>query len=221
MSRKLPPEASVATPASGDKLFAASAANNLPALRDVLIAEAPRHGRALEIASGTGQHVTAFAAALPGLDWRPSEIAPERLASIDAYAAEAKLPNIRPAVLLDATHPDWHREHAGMDLILVVNLLHLISGGEMNTVLAEAARALRDCGALVIYGPFKRSGTLTSPGDQNFDAALRASDPAIGYKNDESVAQELVRNGLGSTKSIEMPANNLVLIARKPAIPHS
>lgn len=215
MSRKLPPEASVAEPVSGDKLFAPSAASNLPALLDVLLAEAPPRGRALEIASGTGQHVTAFAAALPGLDWQPSEIAPERLASIDAHATEAKLPNLRPAVRLDATRPGWHEAHSGFDLIVIVNLLHLISETEMATVLAEAARALGSGGRLILYGPFKRSGALTSPGDERFDAALRCSDPAIGYKSDDRVAQQLTEYGLGAVKHIGMPANNLVLVAGK------
>jgi len=53
---------------------------------------APRRGRALEIASGTGQHITALARALPKLVWHPTEIAAERIASINAYAAEAALP---------------------------------------------------------------------------------------------------------------------------------
>lgn len=217
MNRKLPPQASVATPASGAKLFAPAAENNMRALRDVLLAEAPKQGRALEIASGTGQHVTAFAEALPGLVWHPSDIAAERLASIDAYAAEVRRDNIRPAVMLDATRPGWHREHSSLDLILVVNLLHLISEDEMNTVLSKSAAALREGGTLVIYGPFKRSGALTSAGDEAFDAALRNSDPLIGYKNDLSVAHRLSDLGLGAARHVEMPANNLTMVARKRA----
>ena len=41
----------------------------LEALRRVL----PAHGRALEVASGTGQHVAWLGAGLPGWQWQPSE----------------------------------------------------------------------------------------------------------------------------------------------------
>ena len=99
----LPPSASIATPSEGAKLFAPSAERNLPVITASLSEVAPPQGRALEIASGTGQHIVALATALPNIDWFPSEIAPERMASINAYAASAKLSNIHPAIALDAT----------------------------------------------------------------------------------------------------------------------
>ena len=45
-------------------------------------------GLVLEIASGTGQHVTHFARELPHLDWQPSEPNPEMHASIIAWIAQ-------------------------------------------------------------------------------------------------------------------------------------
>lgn len=79
-----PPRASVADPVDGKRLSAPSAARNTGPLTALLRHHAPREGRALELASGTGEHVIAFAGTFPGLVWQPSEIAPERRASIDA-----------------------------------------------------------------------------------------------------------------------------------------
>lgn len=42
----------------------------LAALRPLLA----EHGRALEIASGTGQHIAYFAAQLPGWHWQPTDL---------------------------------------------------------------------------------------------------------------------------------------------------
>lgn len=217
MTRKLPPSASVAAPSAGEKLIAPAAARNAAALTELLMGAAPNKGRALEIASGTGQHIAQFAAALPGLHWQPSDVDPARLASINAFAAEAALENIAPAATLDATKPDWSLHHPDQDLILLINLLHLIATPEAQTLIAEAARALAPQGTLILYGPFKRSGQLTSDGDQRFDADLRGADPLIGYKDDLDILRWLGDAGLARVKTQAMPANNLAFIARKPS----
>ena len=91
----LPDSASVAVPDAAGRLFAPSAARNLGAICDLVAHHAPAQGNALELASGTGQHVVAFAQRLPGLCWQPSDIDPARRASVDAYAAAAGLDNLR------------------------------------------------------------------------------------------------------------------------------
>lgn len=186
----------------------------MSAILALLEAVAPAHGRALEIASGTGQHVTAFAAALPALRWYPTEIAPDRLASIDAYATAAGLPNLCPATILNAACAGWGANHTPYDLIYLGNLLHLIPQDAAQTVLQEAAQALTPTGRLVIYGPFMRGGVLTSEGDRRFHGELCAADPEIGYKNDDWVRQVLVSSRLTLTEVREMPANNLSFIAQ-------
>lgn len=210
----LPPSASIATPIDGAMLFAPSAERNLPIITALLTDVAPPHGRALEIASGTGQHVTALAAALPDVDWFPSEIAADRIASINAYAASTQLPNLHPTIALDATKQGWSADHAPFDLIHLGNLLHLISQPQTLTILTEAALALTPTGTLTLYGPFMRNGTLTSQGDAQFHAELSAANPAIGYKDDTWINEVLTSTGL--TLSVrEMPANNLAFIAKR------
>ncbi|MBM1634735.1 DUF938 domain-containing protein [Sulfitobacter mediterraneus] len=215
MTRKLPSTASVAIAQDGAKLHAPAAARNAQALRNLLLDHAPKTGRALEIASGTGQHIVEFATALPGLHWQPTDIEAERRASIDAHVAEAGLSNVAPAAHLNAAEAGWHDAHAPFDLIVLVNLLHLISEAEVRTVITEAAKALRPQGVLVLYGPFKREGRLTSEGDVRFHDQLRTADPAIGYKDTLDMRRWLGDAGLTAVQTIEMPANNLAFVSRK------
>ena len=88
-------------------------------LRDAL----PPAGLALEVASGTGEHVTALAAAFPQLAWQPTDRDPAALASIDGYAAAARLSNLRPALSLDAEEPNWPVARA--DVVICINMIHI------------------------------------------------------------------------------------------------
>lgn len=206
---------SVAHKGEGERLFAPSAARNLEVLCDLLDEVAPKTGQALELASGTGQHVVGYATRLPGLAWQPSEPDPERRASIDAHAADAGVGNIAPAIALNAAQAGWGTQHAGKSLIVLSNLLHLITDEATNTLIHEAAQALAPGGRLVIYGPFMRGGELTSDGDTSFHAGLIARDPAIGYKDDFDMMDLIQGAGLDMAAVIEMPANNLALVAQK------
>ncbi|MHA7849502.1 DUF938 domain-containing protein [Roseovarius sp.] len=213
---RLPDTASVATTGDAGRLHAPSAERNTGPILSLIRHHGPAAGRVLELASGTGQHAAAFAAALPGLDWQPTEIDPTRRASIDAWAASTQVPNLRPATTLDATAPGWGAAHPGQDMILTVNLLHLISTPEARILIAEAAQALAPDGRLIVYGPFLRAGEATSEGDASFDASLRAQDPEIGYKDDFDVIDWMHEAGLILVDVVEMPANNLAIVARRP-----
>ncbi|WP_156462443.1 DUF938 domain-containing protein, partial [Methylobacterium sp. CCH7-A2] len=71
---------------------APAAARNRDAILAVLRSVLPPTGTVLEIASGSGEHAVHFAEALPGLTFRPSDPAPEALASIAAWTAQAGAP---------------------------------------------------------------------------------------------------------------------------------
>ena len=213
--RHLPPVQGYASADAKGRLFAPSAARNLDPLGDLLAEIAPTSGTALELAAGTGQHSVAFAARLPGLTWTPSDVDPARRASVAAYRSEAGLPNLAEPVAIDATESGWGTEHHVQSLVLLSNLLHLISTPEARTLIREAATALAPGGLFVIYGPFMRAGELTSEGDRSFHARLVEADPEVGYKDDFDVIDWLQCAGLELEHAIEMPANNLVLAARK------
>ncbi|WP_375174544.1 DUF938 domain-containing protein [Pseudooceanicola sp.] len=218
-SHHLPPTANVATDAGNGRLVLPAAERNKDAIASLVawLLEGSSATQALEIASGSGQHVLEHARRNPGVTWQPTDVDPARLASIDAYAAGAALPNIRPAVMLDATRPGWSATHGAKDLILLVNLLHLISADETATLIAEAALALAPQGQFLIYGPFMRGGRLTSDGDRRFHADLIGADPAIGYKNDAEIIKLIHASGMDVIDTVQMPANNLSFIARRTA----
>ena len=69
----------------------------------------------------------------------------------------------------------------------------------------------------MIYGPFMRGGELTSDGDTAFHARLTAWDGEIGYKDDFDTLDMMQGAGLEIVMVVEMPANNLALVAGKPA----
>jgi len=185
----------------------------------VIAARGPAAGRALEIASGTGEHAVRIAASRPGLDWQPSDIDPERRASVDAWAAAAGVTNIRPAIALDACAPGWGALQGGYDLVFASNILHLVSRPAAETLIHEAARALVPGGVLMIYGPFRRTDGFASEGDAAFHAGLVAQDPALGYKSVDEVGAWMRAAGLVVEPAAPMPANNLTQIAGKPAAP--
>ena len=81
------------------------------------------------------------------------------------------------------------------------------------TNLTGIAAALAPGGTAFLYGPFLRDGQATSEGDARFHASLRAQDAAIGYKDLDWILARLSPLAVCVT---EMPANNLMLIARAP-----
>jgi SAM-dependent methyltransferase len=199
------------------RISAPSALRNRDAITAELTRIAPASGRALEIASGTGEHVIAFAAAMPGLIWQPTDPDPTRRASIAAWMADAALPNILPPRDLDAARPGWAKNHDPADLIVLINLLHLIATPEAQHLLAEVAQALAPGGRFALYGPFLREGRATSEGDAAFHASLKAQDPAIGYKDMGDVIAWAEQRGMAHQRTIPMPANNLLLVFDRPA----
>lgn len=187
--------------------------------RDAILAALKRHlparGTVLEVASGTGEHAAHFAAALPHLVIRPSDPDPGARASIDAWAASARLPNLRPALTLDVTEPDWERAVGAADAVLCVNMVHIAPWAATPGLMRGAARLLPAGGVLCLYGPFKREGRHTAASNAAFDADLRASDPAWGVRDLEAVAAEAAAHRFAAPVVEEMPANNLFVAFRR------
>ena len=212
---KLPETASVANSTGDERLFAPSADRNSTPIINLIKQIAPKSGEALEIASGTGQHIVKLALSLPSLSWLPSEVEEERIKSISAWIKAENLSNIKPPLYLDATETGWSKSLPQSDFILLVNLLHLISWNETEILISEISKALKTEGIALIYGPFMRNGELTSEGDRNFHVSLTQTDPDIGYKDDLDMQTLFSKSGLSCKKTVEMPANNLAFVLKK------
>lgn len=183
----------------------------LAILREVL----PATGTVLEVASGTGEHAIHFARALPNLIWRPSDPDPGAIASIRAWAENARLPNLRPPLLLDASAPEWPIDAA--DAVLCINMVH-ISPWEATVGLIEHSAKLLPPGApLILYGPYLQHGVETAPSNLAFDESLRSRDPRWGIRQVEDVAALAESHGFALEAIHAMPANNLTVIFRKTA----
>lgn len=198
--------------------FSPAADRNKQPILDVLREVLPARGSALEIASGTGQHVAWFATALPQWTWQPTDAMPASMDSISARVAEQGLRNVRPPLVLDVMAPEWLPGDAQFDLIYCANMLHISPGATCAALMQGSARHLAPGGVLVTYGPYLEDGVPTSEGNVAFDQSLRMQDPAWGIRRKEDVTQEAARADLQLQARHAMPANNLLLVwAKVPA----
>ncbi|WP_283401464.1 DUF938 domain-containing protein [Aliiroseovarius halocynthiae] len=194
-------------------MSAPSAARNMPPILEAMTPFVPAQGVALELASGTGEHIVEYANSFPNVIWQPTDIDPDRLNSIDAWRADKGIQNMRMAQYLDASAPSWRT--GPMAMIMTVNLMHLIDAQTAQAVIAGVARNLSPGAHWFLYGPFRTGGAFRSAGDESFHASLTAHDPQIGYKDLEKVEAWCAEAGLRRAELIEMPANNLALVLRR------
>lgn len=184
------------------KRTAPAALRNREAIAAALDELLPEHGTVLELGSGTGEHAVFLARRFPGLDWQPSDPDPAARDSISAWSAEARLPNLLPALDLDLTLPGWHRRRAVA--VLCVNVLHVTPPDRAQALFAGAAQVLEG-GPLAVYGPFPRRGTPLRGRLARLDRELRAADPALGVREVEALAEAAAAHGLALESEIEMP----------------
>jgi len=191
---------------------APSAERNKQPILEVLERVLPASGLVLEIGSGTGQHVTHFAKALPKLTFQPSEMDTERHASIAAWIAHEGLTNVRSPLAFDLMKRPWPVRQAGA--IVCINVIH-ISPWEATLALMRGAGAmLPPGGVLVTYGPYRRNGAHTAPSNEAFDADLRSRDARWGVRDLEEVERAARAEGLELVEIVPMPANNFTLVFR-------
>ncbi len=169
----------------------------------------------LEIASGSGQHGPFFTEVLPNLTWWPSDISATALASINAWREHLKTNAVKQPHLLDVTSSDW-RDGTDwpekFDCILSMNMIHISPHTTTSGLIEGASKHLRAGGKLVLYGPFKQNGKHTAPSNEAFDQSLKDRDSSWGIRDLEGVVEIAKSKGLSHMKTIEMPANNLVVI---------
>ena len=201
-------------PAGGTACRSAPAAlRNREPIAEVLGDWLPERGLVLEIASGTGEHAVFFAERFPNLEWQPSDVHPDALASIAAWRAEAGRPNVMAPITIDASAPDWPIEQA--DAVLSINMVHISPWQAALGLLDGAARILPPDGVLILYGPWLVEGVAAAPSNLAFDADLRRRDPSWGLRYVGDFAAAAGERGLELAETRDMPANNLMLLLRR------
>ncbi|XP_053392298.1 methyltransferase-like 26 isoform X2 [Mercenaria mercenaria] len=200
---------------------AAAADRNKEAILEVLrkYLSADFNGYFLEIASGTGQHVTHFAEHFKQATFQPSDFDPLHLNSITAYISHHKLSNVKPPSKIDITVPvtSWPGmiNAATCDVIYNANMVH-ISPWETAVGLFDAAGALlKPDGLLITYGPYAEDGVLEPDSNVRFDQSLKARDPSWGIRDIKDLKVLADKNRIQLIEKIAMPANNKTLIWKK------
>ena len=195
------------------RLSSPAVLRNRGPILDILRHLLPAQGVILEVASGSGEHITYLAEQMPALDWQPSDPSPAARASIAAWTAADRLTNVRAPLDLDASALPWPVSAA--DAILAINMVHISSWAATQGLLREAARLLPPGGLLYLYGPFIQAGIPLAPSNAAFDADLRDRNIAWGLRELAAVEAAAATSGLKIETVLPMPANNLSVILRR------
>jgi hypothetical protein len=166
----------------------------------------------LEVGTGTAQHVCFFAAALPAVQWQPSDV-PANIPVVLAGLADCPLHNIAAPVALDVAQQPW--PVGIVDGVFSANTLHIMSWAQVGAFLRGAGHSLRTGGRLCVYGPFRYHGEFSTPSNARFDAWLKERDPASGVRDFEAVNARAEAAGLKLLADHAMPANNQLLVWEK------
>ena len=194
--------------------FSPATARNRDHILGALRRELPSRGLVLEIASGSGEHITHFAAACGhDLVFQPSDPDSAARASIDAWVAARGSANVRPAIALDAASSPWPIAHA--DAVLCINMIHISPWPAAVGLMSGASRVLPSDGLLYLYGPYRREGQHTSASNERFDEELRQQNSEWGVRDLETVVALAATHGFKAPKIEDMPANNLSVLFRR------
>lgn len=195
---------------ANELLTSAAAERNKDPILTVLESVLPDSGAVLEIASGTGQHVCFFAAALPGIRWQPTEPDEAHREAIATRVRESGLRNVEPPLALDVHEARWPVAPS-YDAILCINMVHISPWSSTNALCLGAARHLRTGGKLVLYGPYLENGSAVQS-NLDFDSTLKRRNSEWGLRELEDVTRVAALHGLQRQQVVRMPANNLTVI---------
>ena len=200
-------------PVAGARRSAPAVARNREPIADVLAAWLPQTGVVLEIASGSGEHAHYFAARFPGLEWQPSDIHPDALASIEAWRVGVGAANVRAPIALDAAAPDWPIDSAGA--VLSINMVHISPWASALGLIEGSMRLLAHGAPLILYGPWLKDDIPTASSNLAFDVDLKHRDPRWGLRRVEDFAAAAAEKGLELIETRQMPANNMILLLER------
>jgi hypothetical protein len=104
-----------------------------------------------------------------------------------------------------------------IDAVLCCNMIHISPWNSAVGLFEGVGEVLEPAGVLVLYGPFRFSGSFTAPSNARFDASLRSRDPEWGIRDCDDVTALAKKRGLALMETIPMPANNHCLVFGRAA----
>lgn len=173
-------------------------------------------GNVIEIASGTGQHVSYFATHFPNLTFQPSEYDASLFGSIEAYIRDTPTKNIKNAVIIDITtdSSSWNLNNL-YDYMININMIHISPFECTIGLFKNGCNVLKNGGILVTYGPYAVNGVITPESNVNFDKHLKAQNPKWGLRDIVDLKQLAGSFGIKLLQIYDLPANNKCLVWKK------
>lgn len=171
---------------------------------------------ALEIASGSGQHVISFSQAFNRIIWQPTDYDEKYVNSIKAYISENNSENVKQPLTIDVSKPlnEWtgDLQHGSFDLMVNINMVHISPWCCTEGLFAAAGKLLKTGGIMVTYGPYSVNGQITPESNVRFDAGLKAQNSSWGLRDVADLEIEGKKNGMVLVAMFDMPANNKTLV---------
>jgi SAM-dependent methyltransferase len=198
---------------TNELLTSAAAERNKDPILTVLESVLPTSCSVLEIASGTGQHVCFFAAAMRNTRWQPTEPEAASREAIVTRIRESGLENISQPIALDVEEPHWP-VHERYDAVLCINMIHISPWRATHALFRGAARILDSRGLLILYGPYLENGTAVQS-NLEFDASLQRRNAEWGLRDLDEVTRVAAGHGFARQQIVRMPANNLTVVFTK------
>ncbi len=182
----------------------------------------PAKPSVLEVASGTGDHVSHLARHLPDATFTPTDVDAKSLPDIRACVREefdgADPPNVLMPRQLDASKPEeviQQFSSSSYDTIYCSNMMHIAPYSCSIGLMKLSGSLLPQGGRLFTYGPYKIDGVLSPESNVAFDASLRSRNSEWGIRDTKDLKKEAEKNGLSLEAMHDMPANNKLLVWKK------
>ena len=191
------------------KLDFPSTRRNRQAILNVLSKYLQNRPNILEVASGSGQHAFYFTEKQKNLQWQPSDIAPENLASINSYHQEAKHGLLQP-IKLDVLDEQW--DCPRYDMIVCINMMHISPRAAAKSLFNKAKKHINKDGVIYLYGPYFEDEVKTAASNIEFDQSLKQRNCDWGIWRRQDIETIASTEGFSLVEKVAMPSNNLSLI---------
>ncbi|MCS5709749.1 DUF938 domain-containing protein [Candidatus Berkiella cookevillensis] len=195
-----------------NKQFSPACDRNKDSILEILRSLLKDKSMIFEIGTGTGQHAVFFSKNLSHLQWQTSDLIHNH-ANIKMWLEEAKLSNVLPPVIFDASI-DKIPSH-DYDAVFTANTFHIMAWPQVCCCIEKVGQCLKKKGLFIIYGPFNFNGQYTSLSNECFEQQLIDKNPNMGIRNFEDITQHCLTSQMRFIEKYPMPANNFILVFQK------